>query len=410
MARLSKSLSFGLSGNLLTLFYAIFLWELGFGLYINNLLTVYLEDHGMSPARVGLVLTLAGLGRILLLLPVGSLMDHVGRKPIIVFAAAIAVPGALGYVFFTNQWLLAACTIVMSINALGFPAMSGIIADSNAENPTDVFRKLYTVGPAIAFIIGPTVGGKVGQEIGNRAVFAVAAVVFTGALILSLRLHEPPMSNRGTRRGGYNEIIAYRPLRWTVLFAFTLVFTLSFGVTFLPNLLTDRYHFTDLQRGVAFSFGAIGTLGLSLLMARVPAITHIRGSALGVLSVTGVCLAVLVTGNPWVIIPAFMMRGGFMLSWSLLTPLANDIAPRNLKERTFAGIEFSTGIGNTLAPVLAGLAYEFNQLLPFVIGAITMPMVAAAAIVLERKVINPTLAKTRAAAAATETIPEPAVA
>lgn len=409
MARLTNLLSFGLSGNLLRLFYSIFLWELGFGLYINNLLTVYLEDHGMSPARVGLVLTVAGLGRILLLLPVGSLMDHVGRKPIVVAAAFIAVPGSLGYAAFSNQWILAACTVLMSINALGFPAMSGIIADSSGENPTDVFRKLYTIGPAIAFIIGPTVGGKIGEAVSNQAVFLCAAVVFTGALILSLMLDEPPMSNRGTRRGGYLDIVAYPPLRWIVIYAFSLVFVLSFGVTFLPNLLTDRYNFSDLERGVAFSVGAVGTLVLSMAMARIPSMTHIRGSAIGALSVTGICVAVLLTGSPWILIPAFMMRGGFMFAWSLVTPLANDIAPRNLKERMFAGLEFSTGIGNTIAPVLAGIAYEISQLLPFFIGALLMPLVAAGAILLERKVVIPTLARTQSAETA-DLAPESAIA
>ena len=56
MRSLLAPLTFGLSGNLLRLFYTIFLWELGFGLYINNMLTVYLKDHGMTEARTGLVL------------------------------------------------------------------------------------------------------------------------------------------------------------------------------------------------------------------------------------------------------------------------------------------------------------------------------------------------------------------
>ena len=391
MLNIKQRLTFGLTGNVLRLFYTIFLWELGFGLYINNMLTVYLNDHGMSAARVGLILTIAGLGRIVLLLPIGSLMDHVGRKPVVVGAAFIAIPGAIGYALAPNQWVLALCTMIMSVNAVGFPAMSAIIANSNTPNPTATFRLLYTVGPAIAFIIGPTVGGKIGEMTSNRVVFLVAAVVFAGAFILSLGIVEPAMTNRGQHRGGYIDIVRYRPLRLTVIFGFVLVFVLSFGVTFLPNLLTDAYGFSDLERGIAFSFGAVGTLMLSILMSRVRSITHIRGSALGVLSVTGICIAVLLTGNPLILIPAFVMRGGFMMAWSLVTPLANDIAPGPLKERTFAGVEFATGIGATAAPVLAGIAYEFHRSLPFAIGALTMPLVAIWAIVLERRVINPAL-------------------
>src|SRR5688572_32509995 len=97
MNRISNRLSFGLTGNLRLLFYTIFLWELGFGLYYNNLLTIYMKELGLSEASTGTILTIGGIFRIGLMLPIGSLMDHIGRKPVIVGAAAISVPGSLAY-------------------------------------------------------------------------------------------------------------------------------------------------------------------------------------------------------------------------------------------------------------------------------------------------------------------------
>ena len=214
--------------------------------------------------------------------------------------------------------------------------------------PLDAFRKLYTVGPAIAFIIGPLIGGQIAAMTSQRAVFVGCAIIFTGAFLLATRLSEPPMHNHGNRRGGYIDIIRHRPIRMVVIYGFVMVFVLGFGTTFLPNLVTDKYGFDDQQRGLAFSFGAVGTLILSIAMSKTKRITHIRGVALGVLSVSGICVAALVISNPYLLIPAFMMRGGFMMAWSLLTPLASDITPKHLQERTFAGIEFSTGVGNTL--------------------------------------------------------------
>ena len=74
---------------------------------------------------------------------------------------------------------------------------------------------------------------------------------------------------------------------------------------------------------------------------------------------------------------------------SLLTPLASDITPKHLQERTFAGIEFSTGVGNTLAPIAAGVAYELNRSAPFLLAAMVMPVLAVIAIWLERHVVEP---------------------
>lgn len=408
MNALLNRLSLGLTGNLRLLLFTIFLWELGFGLYFNNLLTIYMKEIGLTEAKVGTILTIAGLFRIGLMLPAGSIMDLVGRKPVIVAAAAISIPGSLAYVFANGWLLLLIATICMSVNALGFPAMSAIIADSDAKDPLDAFRTLYTVGPAIAFIIGPLVGGQLAEMTSQRAVFVACAIVFTGALLLALRLKEPPLHNRGNRRGGYIDIVRHRPIRLVVIYGFAIVFVLGFGTTFLPNLVTDNYGFDDQQRGIAFSFGALGTLVLSVLMARVKRITHIRGIALGVVCVAGMCVVPLVVSNPYILAPAFMLRGGFMMAWSLLTPLASDITPKNLQERTFAGVEFSTGVGNTFAPILAGFAYEFGRSTPFVIGAILLPVLAAFGLWLERSVVNPEKERRSTADrvdAATEAIP-----
>ncbi|MDQ2682987.1 MAG: MFS transporter, partial [Chloroflexota bacterium] len=210
MNQLRTRLSFGLEGNLLLLFYTIFLWELGFGLYFNNLLTIYMKDQGLSEAGTGAILTVAGLFRIALMLPAGSIMDHVGRKPVVVAAAGISIPGSLAYAFADGWLLLLIASICMSVNALGFPAMSAIIADSNAPDPLEAFRKLYTVGPALAFIIGPVVGGQLAELISQRFVFFACAFVFAGALLLATHLTEPPMHNRGTHRGSYIDIVRHR--------------------------------------------------------------------------------------------------------------------------------------------------------------------------------------------------------
>jgi MFS family permease len=391
-----KRLSLGLTGNLRILLFTIFLWELGFGLYFNNLLTIYMKTVGLTEAKIGTVLTVAGVFRIALMLPAGSIMDHVGRKPVILGAAAISIPGSLCYVFADGWALLLLASICMSVNALGFPAMAAIIADSNAPSPLDAFRKLYTVGPAVAFIIGPLLGGQIAELISQRAVFIACAIVFAAALLIATRLQEPPLHNRGNRRGGYIDIVRHRPMRLVVLYGFAIVLVLSFGVTFLPNLITGKYGFDDQQRGIAFSFGAVGTLVLSVLMSKTNRITHIRGVAIGVACVGGMCLVALLVSNVYILSPAFILRGGFMMAWSLLTPLASDITPKHLQERSFAGIEFATGVGNTIAPVMAGLTYEFNRSAPLIIGACLLPILAAMAVWLERAVVTPELDARRA--------------
>ena len=154
------------------------------------------------------------------------------------------------YNMLADGWLLLLlASICMSVNALGFPAMAAIIADSNASDPLDAFRKLYTVGPAVAFILGPLFGGQLASWTSHEAVFGVTAVVFASAFLVALKVEEPPLHNRGNRRGGYIDIARHASLRMVVIYGFAIVFVLSFGVTFLPNLVNDRYGFDDQQRG-----------------------------------------------------------------------------------------------------------------------------------------------------------------
>src|SRR5689334_44403 len=94
-----------LSGNHRVVLFIIFLWERGFGLYFNNMLTIHMRGVGLTEAKVGTILTIAGLFRIGLMLPAGSIMDHVGRKPVVVGAAFISIPGSLAYIF-ADGWVL----------------------------------------------------------------------------------------------------------------------------------------------------------------------------------------------------------------------------------------------------------------------------------------------------------------
>jgi hypothetical protein len=83
------------------------------------------------------------------------------------------------------------------------------------------------------------------------------------------------------------------------------------------------------------------------------------------------------------------------------------MTPKHLQERSFAGIEFATGVGSTIAPVAAGIAYEIGRSTPFVIGAIALPILALLGVLLERRVIAPEISKRSPAPATASYEPAP---
>ena len=390
----SLKLGIGLSGNARVLFFMMFLSELGFGLYYQNLLTVYMEDIGTTPAQIGAILTATGLIRIALMLPAGSLVDRIPRRRIVIVATSLAIPGALTYAVSTAWWHLAIAGLFMACQQLGFPALSGIIADSS-EDRLNAFRKIYTIAPATAFIIGPVTSGLIADLVSQRAVFVVAAVVFACSWSLAWRVKEPPQHVHTARRGSYGDVLAHPALRSILAFKLASIGVLTLGTTLLPNLLKEAHGLDQRNLGYLFSIAAVGSLLLSTLIGRSRRLNSIRGIAVGLLGVAGICWVSQLTGHSLLLGPAFLLRGGFMIAWSLFSPLLSDVAPKNIQERSFAASEFVASTGNTAAPVAAGLLYEQGRNLPFAAAGVILPLLALYALHLERAIIQPAIDRER---------------
>ena len=391
----SLKIGVGLSGNARVLFFMMFLSELGFGLYYQNLLTVYMEEIGTTPAQIGAILTATGLIRIVLMLPAGSLADRIPRRRIVIVATSLAIPGALTYAASTTWWHLAVAGLFMACQQLGFPALSGIIADSS-EDRLDAFRKIYTIAPATAFIIGPVTSGLIADLVSQRAVFVVAAAVFACSWSLAWRIKEPPQHIHTTaRRGSYGDVLAHPALRSILLFKLACIGVLTLGTTLLPNLLKEAHGLDQRNLGYLFSIGAVGSLLLSTVIGRSRRLNSIRGIAVGLLGVAGICWVSQLTGHSLLLGPAFLLRGGFMIAWSLFSPLLSDVAPKNIQERSFAASEFVASTGNTAAPVAAGLLYEQGRNLPFAAAGVILPLLALYAFRLERAMIQPAIDRER---------------
>ena len=388
------NLGIGLTGNTRLLFFMTLLSELGFGLYYQNLLTVYMEDIGTTPAQIGAIITATGLIRIALMLPAGSLADRIPRRRIVIGATAFAIPGALTYALADTWWHLAIAGLLMAMHQLSFPALSGIIADS-AENRLDAFRKIYTVAPATAFIIGPMTSGFIADFISAQAVFFVAAGVFTCSWLLAWRIEEPPPRPHASRRGTYRDVLVHPALRSVFAFKLCAIAVLTLGTTLLPNLLKESYALDQRTLGYFFSIAAVGSLVMSMAIGRSRRLNSIRGISIGLMSVAVICWVSQLTGSVYLLGPAFLMRGGFMITWSLFTPLLSDVAPKHVQERSFAAGEFIGSAGNTAAPIAAGALYEADRSLPFALAGVILPVLALYALRLERAIIRPAIARER---------------
>jgi MFS family permease len=380
------------------------LWDFGIGLYLT-LWPLYIESLGASPFEIGLLIGGYGLLRIALTLPSGIVADRASRRRLIIGTTFVSVPSVLGYGFAQEWWHLVPPYFLMAMSNFGLPALSSYIADAAGKDRARAFTLIYVVGPGAALILSPVIGGWLADTTSLRAPFFISAVCYLGATIVFSFIRERPQAPTvGRSTGGYREAVQQPAVRWVSALQFGVLAALTIGVTLLPNYLEDVHEIGIRTIGWFGGIAAVGSILLSLAISRLRFMTVSRGIALSTMSVGLVCALTLVSGNPWFLAVAFLLRGGFSVAWSLFAAVLGDVTPPRLRGRAFALAEFLGGIGYGLAPFAAGALFGWRSGAPLVVTAVAAPAIALLALWVERRYVRPALAA-RAAEGAPEEQP-----
>jgi len=166
--------------------------------------------------------------------------------------------------------------------------------------------------------------------------------------------------------------------------------------TFLPVFVKSQYGISVAQIGWLGSIAAVGSILLTMIFSRLKGISTSQSIAIGCLLFGGVCAVALSTGQMRYLAPAYLMRGSFMVTWSLFYALLGDVSPARLRQRTFALAEFMTGIGIGVFPFLAGWVYGINESTLFLLTVFVCPLLALGAISVERRYVRPAIVELKA--------------
>jgi DHA1 family multidrug resistance protein-like MFS transporter len=384
--------SLGLDRDITFLFWALAIFNFGFGLYAY-LFTIYLEDLGATAFQIGLLVGLQGMLRIAINLPAGVIVDRFPRRRIIVLTTWIAVPAVLCYAFAQEWWQALPGMLLIVLGNLGTPAFSSYLAD--VGSPRDrkrAFSLVYVVGPSIALALSPVTGGWLADKTSFRVVYCLSAAIFAITALILMRLTDRPPVKHAGRAASYREAIDVPVIRALGLLQFGVLSVLMIGVTLLPNYLKEVHHIGVEAIGWFGSIAAIGSALLSLIVSRVRLMTTMRTIGVAPVGVGILCLVTLVTGNPLLIAMAFLGRGGFMVAWSLFAAVLSDTVPPKLMSRSFAFTEFLGSIGLALSPFLAGALYDWRHGAPLVVTCIATPILTALAFWMERHYVKPAIA------------------
>ncbi len=352
---------------LLFIFITVMINMIGFGIILPVMPQLIMDVTGQdlsAAARWGGLISLAYAVMQFVMMPVmGALSDRYGRRPILLgsllaYAAdflMLALAPSLAVIFIAR--LLAGCF------SATFSTANAYIADISPPEKRAANFGLMGAAFGLGFIIGPALGGMIGEEFGHRApFFAVAAL---GAINFVYGWFLLPETNPPENR---------QPFKWRRANAFSSFLYFSRYPAILPTAATffllglARWTFPAVwayyaQERIGWSPREIGlslmAVGLSAAIVEggltrivIPALGETRaailGVTVGVLAYVGYGFAT----QGWMIyaLIAFGAFGGF--ATPALQSIMSKSAPANAQGALQGAVGSLNGVAMIIGPVL----------------------------------------------------------
>jgi predicted MFS family arabinose efflux permease len=273
----------------------------------SPLLPIYESRWGFAPWVLTLAFGIYALGLLLALLVVGSLSDHVGRRPLLIGALVVELASMVVFLLAPSvEWLLVARAVQGVATGAATSSFSAAIVELAPDRWKRLGSVLGSVSPSIGLGIGALLSGLVAQLTGSAAagiVWGALVVVMTVGTVLAVLTPETSTRRPGALASLVPQVAV--PTGQRRRFALTVPgevagwMTSALFLGLVPTVLRATFHVeSPLLAGLASAL-ALGAAGLvSWLAVGVPARTlalagTIAVGAGAVMFVGSVALAVL---------------------------------------------------------------------------------------------------------------------
>ena len=347
--------------------------SIGIGLIIPVMPTLIKDLTGGSISSAamwgGVLATTYAVTQFFMGPTLGNLSDRYGRRPVLLISL---VAMGLDYILLSvagTIWLLFVGRLIAGITGATFSSASAYVADISAPEKRAANFGLIGAAFGIGFIIGPAIGGFLG-EYGPRAPFIAAAIVALGnATFGFFVLPETlkPENRRSfdwTRANPAGALMSIRKVpHLTYLVLVFLVFTISHQV--YPSIWTyftiEKFEFTPKEIGL--SLGAFGFFMAivqgGLIRVIIPRLGEMRTATWGMGLNFVVFILVAFLGEVWMLYALMpLMTLGAIAGpalQGLMSRLVDDNAQGEL-QGIFASVN---GIALILSPVMMSGIFRF---------------------------------------------------
>jgi MFS transporter, DHA1 family, tetracycline resistance protein len=379
---------------LIVIFAAIGLDAVGIGLIfpiLPRLIETVTDTQNPAPV-IGIMIALYAVMQFIFAPVLGALSDNTGRRPVLLISLAGAAINYVVMAFAPQLWMLLLGRAIAGLTSANMSVATAYITDISPEDQRARRFGLFNAMFGAGFIVGPVLGGFLG-DYWLRLPFIAAAALNACNLLLAFFVL-PESRTPGRQRISLAALNPLRPLRWV----FTMRGLLPIVVVFFILAATGEAYGTcwalwgfDTFQWNGFWIGlSLGMFGICQMLAQAflpgPA-TKLLGERKAVLvGIACVCTALVVlafANRGWIvfaIMPVFALGG-------IGTPAFQALATRQVdaaRQGQFQGVLASAvSLASIVGPLVFSTFYFLVQkrwpgaiwLSVVVIYAIAVPLV-----------------------------------
>jgi DHA1 family tetracycline resistance protein-like MFS transporter len=350
---------------LIVIFTAIVLDAVGIGLIfpiVPSLLQDVTHAENVAP-YIGIMTALYAVMQFIFAPVLGSLSDRLGRRPVLLISLAGAAINYLFLAFAPNLWMLLLGRAIAGLTSANISVATAYITDISPEDKRARRFGLFNAMFGIGFIIGPVLGGALG-DYWLRLPFIAAAVLNACNLLLAFFML--PESRTPTRETiDLAALNPLSPLRWVFSVKSLLPITIIFFIFSATGEVygtcwalwgSDTFQWTGLWIGLSLgTFGVCQTLAQAFLPG--PAVKLLGERATILTGIAGACIALIVMAfatQSWMIfaiMPIFALGG-------IGAPALQSLATRQVDESQQGRFQGVLASAVSLASIVCPLAFS----------------------------------------------------
>jgi DHA1 family tetracycline resistance protein-like MFS transporter len=352
-----------MSRDLILLGISLMTWGVGEAMFFI-FQPLYLQQLGANPVGIGVIFGAAGIAMTVAHIPAGHLADRIGRRPL------LRVSWVLGAI---ATWMMALAPsltffvfgmLVYNLTAFVSSPLSSYITAARGNlsvgRALTMISALYNVGA----VIGPWLGGQVGERYGLKTIYVIAGSLFIVSLLVLLFIKPQPVEVRDANESANGRFLNRRFVTYLAVI-FMAGFSMYLAQPLSSNYLQNQQHLSLDLIGILGSISGLGIVVLNLGLGNLKA--HI-GYILGQFAVALFTLILWrETSFAWFCVGYFLI-GGYRFARSLATAQTRSLVHQSRMGLAYGITETVGSSAIILAPPVAGFLYEINPPLMYVVG------------------------------------------